>query len=117
MRPFPWLPTSEERRDIVSGILADVLTAEDIPILLEKLPDAPVAFFSDLLVEVLATVADAEVRRHAQDLAALVRPGSQTREDLVQHTTNNRLSAAAIGDLASQIWADWALATQSHLGS
>src|SRR5260370_32452651 len=101
MRPFPWLPTYEERRDIVAGILADVLSPKDVPVLLEKLPDAPVAFFSDLLVEVLAAVADPEVRRHAQDLPALVRPGNRTREDLVQHANNNRLAAAAIGDLAS----------------
>ena len=117
MRAFPWLPTSEERRDIVAGILADVLSAKEVPVLLKKLPDAPVAFFSDLLVEILATVADAEVRRLAQDLAALVRPGNRTGEDLVQHANNNRLDATAIGDLASQIWKDRALATQSHLGS
>ncbi len=117
MRAFPWLPTFEERRDIVAGILGDVLSPKEVPVLLDKLPDAPVAFFSDLLVEVLAEVADAEVRRHAQDLAALVRPGNRIREDLVQHANNNRLSAAAIGDLASRIWDDRALATQSHLGS
>lgn len=117
MRPFPWLPTAEERHGIVAAILADVLSPREVPILLEKLPDAPVAFFSDLLVEVLAAVADAEVRRHAQDLAALVRPGKQTREDLLQHATDNRLSAAAIGDLACQIWAERASATQSYLHS
>jgi hypothetical protein len=117
MRAFPWLPTFEERRDIVAGILGDVLSPKEVPVLLDKLPDAPVAFFSDLLVEVVAEVADAEVRRHAQDLAVLVRPGNRIREDLVQHANNNRLSAAAIGDLASRIWDDRALATQSHLGS
>jgi hypothetical protein len=117
MRAFPWLPTSEERRDIVAGILADVVSRKEVPLLLEKLPDAPVAFFSDLRVEVLAAVADAEVRRYAQDLTALVRPGNRTREDLVQHASNNRLGAAAIGDLASQLWDERALATQSHLGS
>ena len=117
MRPFPWLPTTEERRDIVAAILADVLTHEEVPILLEKLPDAPVAFFADLLVEVLAAVADVEVRRYAEDLLALVRPGNRAHKDLVRHATNNRLEAAAISDLAGRIWADRALATQSHLGS
>lgn len=117
MRAFPWLPTSEERRDIVAAILADVLSPNEVPVLLEKLSDAPVAFFSDLLVEVLAAVAGAEVRRHAEDLATLIRPGNRTRVDLVQHATNNRLTAPAIGDLARQIWADRTLATKSHLGS
>ena len=75
------------------------------------------AFFADLLVEVLAEVADVEVRRYAEDLPALVRPGNRTHKDLVRHATNNRLEAAAISDLAGRIWADRALATQSHLGS
>ncbi len=117
MRPFLWLPTTEERRDIVSAILADVLAHEEVPILLEKLPDAPVAFFADLLVEVLAATADAEVRLYAEDLPALVGPGNRAHKDLVRHATNNRLEAAAISDLAVRIWADRALATQSHLDS
>lgn len=117
MRPFPWLPTTEERRDIVSAILADVLSHEEVPILLDKLPDAPVAFFADLLVEVLAAIADVEVRRYAEDLPALVRPGNRAHKDLVRHMTNSRLEAGAISDLACRIWADRALATQSHLGS
>lgn len=117
MRTFPWLPTTEERRDIVVGILADVLAPEEVTILLEKLPDAPVAFFSDLRVEVFAAVADAEVRRCAKDVAALIRPGNRTRENLVQHATNNRLKPAGISDLATRLWAARALATQSHLGS
>lgn len=117
MRAFPWLPTYEERRDIVAGILADVLSPEEIPDLLESLPEAPVAFFSDLLVEILAAIADAEVRRHAQDLSALVRPSNGACKDLVQQATRNRLTAPAIGDLAGQLWADRALATQSYLGT
>ena len=117
MRPFPWLPSTEERRDIVSRILADVLADEEVPVLLQKLPDAPVAFFADLLVEVLAAVADVEVRRYAEDLSALIRPGNGARKDLVRHATNNRLEAAAINDLACTMWADRALATESHLGS
>jgi hypothetical protein len=117
MRAFPWLPTSEERRDVVAGILADVLSSKEVPLLLEKLPDAPVAFFSDLRVEVLAAVTDDEVRRHAQDLAALIRPGNPAGEDLVRHASKNKLGAKAIGDLASQLWNERAIATQSHLGS
>lgn len=117
MRAFPWLPTPEERHDMVAGILADALSPKEVPILLKRLPDAPVAFFSDLRVEILAAVTEAEVRLHAQDLAALIRRGNRAHEDLVQQATKNRLTAAAISDLASQMWADRALATQSHLGS
>lgn len=117
LRAFPWLPTTEERCDIVFAILADVLAREEVPMLLEKLPDAPVAFFADLLVEVLAATADVEVRRNAEDMGALVRPGSRAHKELLRHATNNRLEAAAISELATRIWADRALATQSHLNS
>ena len=117
MRPFPWVPTTEERREIVSAILTDVLAHEDVPVLLETLPDAPVAFFADLLVEVLAAVTDVQVRRYAEDLSALIRPDSRAHKDLVRHATDNRLTAAAINDLACRMWADRALATQSHLDS
>lgn len=117
MRAFPWLPTPEERCDIVAGILGDVLAPAEIPALLEQLPDAPIAFFADVLVEVLATIADADVRRHAQDLAGLVQPGNRGRDELLRRATKHRMPSAAIGDLAGQIWADRALATQSHLGS
>ena len=117
MRPFPWVPTTEERRDIVCAILADVLAREEVPILLEKLPAAPVAFFGDLLVEILAATADIEVRRYAEDLRVLVGSGDRAHKDLHRHATNNRLEAAEISDLACQIWADRTLATQSHLGS
>jgi ATP-dependent 26S proteasome regulatory subunit len=117
MRAFPWLPTAEERCSIVEGILADVLAPADVPALIEKLPDTPIAFFADLLVEVLAAVADAEVRRHAHDLAGLVRAGNKAREQLGRHAAKRRLSSAAIRDLAEQLWADRAVATQSHLGS
>lgn len=117
MRTFPWLPTPEERCDIVSGILSDVLSPAEVPSLLKRVPGAPIAFFADLLVEILATVTDAVVRRHTQDLAALIRPGNGAREDLVRHAAESQLTPAEVGDLAEQIWADRRLATQSHLGS
>lgn len=117
MRAFPWLPTSEERNSIVSAILTDVLAPEEVAGLLEMLPDAPVAFFSDLLVEIFAVGAEAEVRRHAQDLAALVRPRSRACEDLLQHAAKKRPQVSVVSDLALRIWAERALATQSHLGT
>jgi len=116
MRTFPWQPTAEERNEIVAEILADILDSEAVPDLIDRLPEAPIAFFSDLLVEVLATAADSEVRRQAEDLAALARPGNRSREELVLHASKNRLTTEEVGDLAGRTWDDRALATQSHLG-
>jgi hypothetical protein len=116
MRAFPWLPSDAEREEIVTAILGDVLPPCDVPALLAKLPGAPIAFFSDLLVEILAEVSAAEVDRQAQDLVGLVRSGSQGRQLLERHLSSNKMTAAAIGELALRIWHDRALATQSHLG-
>jgi hypothetical protein len=115
MRPFPWLPTDAERHDVVAAILADVLDSKDVPGLLAKLPDAPIAFFSDLLVEVLAVAADDEVRKQASDLKALARNADRGRGRLEQRINGNRPSAARIGEIALAAWHDRALATQSHL--
>jgi hypothetical protein len=116
LRAFPWLPTADERQEIVAGILSDVLAPTDVAGLLATLPEAPVAFFSDLLVEILATVSDGEVRSQAADLTALIRAGNRSREALMQHASNNRLDASEVTDLAVQIWDNRTLATQSHLG-
>jgi SpoVK/Ycf46/Vps4 family AAA+-type ATPase len=116
MRAFPWLPSAAERQEIVAEIFADVLEPSDVAGLLAKLPDAPIAFFSDLLVEIVAQVSDAEVRRQAQDLARLIRPGGKGRQILEQHMNDQKMPATEIGELALGLWHDRVLATQSHLG-
>jgi hypothetical protein len=116
MRAFPWLPTQAEREAIVACILAGVLPADEVPGLLARVPEAPIAFHSDLLSEILARSSDPEVRRIAQDLPSLVRAGARGRDALELHLSSNPLSPAEIGDLAAEIWSDRALATQSHLG-
>jgi len=115
MRAFPWLPTDEERKDIVAEILATVLEPYEIPELLMRLPDAPVAFFSDLRVEVLAAVARDEVRKQARNLTRIIRPDSDGREALERLVYKRRLAPSEIGELALAMWHDRMLATQSHL--
>jgi SpoVK/Ycf46/Vps4 family AAA+-type ATPase len=115
MRPFPWLPTDDERHEVVAAILADVMDSTDVASLLAKLADAPIAFFSDLLVELLAVSADAEVRRQADDLKALTRNARRGREQLEKHVSKHKLTPAEIGEIALAAWHDRALATQSYL--
>ncbi|MCT7658049.1 AAA family ATPase [Mycobacterium deserti] len=116
MRAFPWLLTQPERETIVAGILAGVLAADEVPALLARVPDAPIAFFSDLLSEILARSSEAEVRRLAQDLPGLVRAGSRDQDAPALQMSKNPLSPAEIGDLAAGIWSDRGIATRSHLG-
>jgi ATPase family associated with various cellular activities (AAA) len=115
MRPFHWLPTDVERQDIVTAILADALAPADTAELLAKLPEAPIAFFSDLQADIIATAAAAEIGRQAQDLRTATRKAGRAREQLEKYLTVHKASAAEIVQLALGVWNDRALATVSHI--
>lgn len=117
MRAFPWLPSAEERNRIVAAILEDILPPGEVPALLADLEGAPIAFFSDLLVEVLAAAASDRVNAFAENLAGLIRPGNNGRADLLRHVAKSQPTPAQIRKLARQLWDERALATQSHLGT
>ncbi|WNM28147.1 AAA family ATPase [Demequina capsici] len=116
MRAFPWLPTHEERLEIVTGILGAVLAPSSIELLLRELPDAPIAFFSDLYVDILARAAEDEVRRAAGSLGALIQPRSTARGELESRLANNNLRAEEIHSLALSVWNERSIATQSYVG-
>lgn len=115
MRPFHWLPTDVERQDIVSAILADVLAPAETAELLAKLPEAPIAFFSDLQADIVATAAAGEIGRQALDLRTATRKAGRAREQLEKYLTNHKPSAAEVAQLALGVWNDRALATVSHI--
>jgi ATP-dependent 26S proteasome regulatory subunit len=116
MRAFPWLPSDDERNDIVASILADVLPAHEVPALVAELDGAPSAFFSDLLVEIVAAAAVEQVHALADNLTDLIQPGSRRRDELLKHITTSQPTANQIRKLARRLWDERALATQSHLG-
>jgi SpoVK/Ycf46/Vps4 family AAA+-type ATPase len=115
MRAFHWLPSEAERMDIVAAILADVLTPPETTELLAKLPDAPIAFFSDLLADVVAASAADEIRRQAQDLPSATRDASRALEQLEKCMTLRKPSAADVVELALGVWHDRAIATVSYI--
>lgn len=115
MRVFPWLPTDAERLEIVTGILGAMLPQEELTALLGELVDAPIAFFSDLLVEILARASDDDVRRAAGSLASLIQPSSSSRAELERKLTVGSLSSDEIKALALRIWHERSLATQSYV--
>jgi hypothetical protein len=115
MRSFPWVPSLEERNEIIAGILADVLPSEEIPGLIRCVPNAPIAFYSDLLVDLIATVSHDRVRDLVTDLPTLLRPGNEHGELLRRQAINCRLSAVQIGELAIRAWQERQQATQSYL--
>lgn len=116
MRAFPWLPTETERLEIVTGILGALVPREDIGLLVSELADAPIAFFSDLLVEILAKASDEDVRRAAGSLAALIQPRSAARAELERKLTTSSLTVDEIRALALGIWHERSTAIQSYVG-
>jgi SpoVK/Ycf46/Vps4 family AAA+-type ATPase len=116
MRAFPWLPTAGERSAIVSEIVGGFLEPAAVPRLLDNLPEAPIAFFSDLVVEILARGSADAVRQQAQRLSELIAPRSAAARDFRDQLVGRPLSVEAISNLALELWNERSLATQSHLG-
>lgn len=116
MRAFPWLPTEVERLEIVTGILGVLVPREELGFLVSDLADAPIAFFSDLLVEILAKASDDDVRRTAGSLATLIQPRSAVRAELERKLMASSFTVDEIRALALGIWRERAIAIQSYVG-
>ena len=115
MRTFRWMPSDEERKAIVAAILGELLEPEDTTTLLAKLPDAPIAFFSDLRVEIVAASATDEIRRQVQDLPSVTRNAEHSLKALEKCMKSHKLSATEVETLALAVWNDRLLATTSHV--
>lgn len=115
MRAFPWQLTDDEREQIVAGILDGLLRPGDVPGLLSKVPEAPIAFFSDLLVEVLAHASAGLVRNEATNLVMLVKQAGKKRAEFDKALSKNTPTPAQLSELALAMWNDRAAATASHL--
>jgi SpoVK/Ycf46/Vps4 family AAA+-type ATPase len=115
MRAFPWLPDEAERKAIVAALLSELLSEREVSELLTTIPEAPIAFFSELHVEVLADASIARVRDLASQLQSLTQQQGGAAREFEQHLKNVRPSAQKITELALRVWHERALATQSHL--
>lgn len=117
MRTFAWLPTEEERVQVVTGILDTFLPPKDVPALVAALPEAPIAFFSDLRVELVAAVSGHEVVKHSADLRKLT--NSATARDAFRRAVTSAagLPVADLSVLARNVWRDRTIATNSFIGS
>ena len=115
MHPFFWLPTPAERLDIVQQIVAAVLDPSETYELLAALPEAPIAFFSDLLVSLQATSIRSEIPKYAENLKSVVRNADEVRQELEKHLRTNKPALVEVVQTALGLWHDRAIATQSHL--
>ena len=86
MRAFPWLPTDVERQDIVAAILAGALAPAETARNSAKLPEAPIAFFSDLLVDIIATPRPPRLGVRGQDLRTATRKAGRARSEQLEST-------------------------------
>lgn len=115
MRAFPWEPSTEERQSIVAGVFSGLLETSDVGRLLAAVPTAPVAFFSDLLVEIAASVCRDEVAVKAQAISTLIQARDRSREELETRMREQRMPADDVISLAQKLLDERALATTSHL--
>ena len=115
MRAFPWQLQGDEREQIVTGILGDLLKPSEVPGLLAKVPDAPIAFFSDLRVEALAHASSGLVRDEVANLVTLVKQTAKKRGEFDKALMENTPTPAQLGEMALSMWNDRAIATASHL--
>lgn len=115
MRPFLWLPTESERQAIVENIMAPIIDRDGTADLLAQLPDAPIAFFSDLLVSIQAIAAGPEIPKHAADLKTLVRNAERVRQQLDTRIRKHRPPLGDVLQHALTLWHEQAVATRSYI--
>ena len=115
MRPFFWLPTEAERQEIVERIMAPLFDPPATTELLAQLPEAPISFFSDLLVAIKARSAQSVLPEYAEDLKALVMDTMRARRDLEDHLRQHKPQAGEIVQTALTLWHERTVATASHL--
>ena len=115
MRPFFWLPTEAERQEIVERIMAPLFDPPATTELLAQLPEAPISFFSDLLVAIKARSAQSVLPKYAEDLKALTMNATRARRDLEDHLRQHKPPAGEIVQTALTLWYERTVATASHL--
>jgi len=115
MRVFTWEPTAVERATTVQTLLDGLVNDADVVSLLDRCPDAPVAFFADLRTAVLADRASDKIAKLASHLATLVKDPEAAKRDLTSHMTARRGGNGAIVELAQSEWARRQAAEISHL--
>ena len=115
MRPFLWLPTEMERQEVVEQIMAPIIDQAGTAEILAQLPEAPIAFFSDLLVSTQALAVRSEIPKYANNLKALVKSAEQSRQDLDNHVRRHKPSLNEVLQLALTLWHEQTIATRSYL--
>jgi SpoVK/Ycf46/Vps4 family AAA+-type ATPase len=115
MYPFHWLPSEVERQQIVERMMASVLEPAETAELLVRLPEAPIAFFSDLLVTIQALAARPEMPKYAAELTRFTRNPKEARADLEKSMRRNKPPLSEVAQEALRHWHERSVATQSHL--
>lgn len=115
MRAFPWLPTDEERRLVVSEILNEVAQPDVVDSLLSSLPDAPIAFFSDLRIELLSATIAGKLELFAGRLQSLAQADGKVASEVRNLLLGARLDQRGLTDLALASWNERETAMRSYV--
>ena len=115
LRPLTWIPTDDERHQMVAAILGGVADAEGVTKVLATCPAAPISFFADLRTTILAKRGETLIRDLATKLPDLVKNPDRHRQALESQVRSSPLSSSALTELATAEWAFRQDAEVSHL--
>lgn len=115
LRPLTWIPTDDERHQMVAAILGGVADAEGVTKILAACPAAPISFYADLRTTILAKRGETLIRDLATKLPDLVKNPDRHRQALESQVRSSPLSSSALTELATAEWAFHQDAEVSHL--
>lgn len=114
MNVLHWSPTIEERRDIVSSILNDVLHGEIISRLVNAYPNHPVSFFADLRSRLVSRGAQSIIVGLSERIALICGEPDLYRAH-VERAVRDGLDLNVVTRIAEVLHAEHQAANQAYL--
>lgn len=115
LRPLTWIPTDDERSRTVAAILADLADKEAVAKILAACPGAPISFFADLRMTIIARSAGDLIRDLAAKLADVIKDPQRHQRAMIGHLHKDKIGRGDLIELASTEWVLRQDAAVSHL--
>lgn len=114
MAVLHWEPTTEERRDIVSTLLAGLADRAVTARLLASYPRHPISFFAELRSQLVRAAAAGTIESLARDLPAIAGAAEQYRP-WVEKEVRERLDSLLIEQIAASMHEQHQAANRAYL--